>query len=74
MFGIDDPTISNYLTNERKGISYTLPDAEAARWIAAIKPVVAKWQADVTAKNLPAEDLIKLVRTEAQKRNISFPY
>lgn len=74
MFAIDDPTISNYLTNERKGISYTLPDAESARWITAIKPVVAKWQADVTAKNLPAEDLIKLVRTEAQKRNISFPY
>ncbi len=74
MFGVDDPTVSNYLTNDRKGTSYTLPDSEAARWVAAIKPVVTKWQADITAKNLPAEDLIKLVRTEAQKRTIAFPY
>ena len=73
-FAVDDPVIDKFLTTDRKGVTYTLPDAEAAKWITAIKPVVAKWQTDITAKNLPAEDLIKLVRTESQKRNISFPY
>lgn len=73
MWQKDDAFVTKTLT-DKGGSSYTLPAAEEARWIEALKPMVNKWLTGLKAKGLPADELMNIVREETSKRNAPFPY
>jgi TRAP-type C4-dicarboxylate transport system substrate-binding protein len=45
----------------------TLPPAEKAKWDARLEPIVAKWTKDMTAKGLPAAQIITDIKMMAKK-------
>jgi TRAP-type C4-dicarboxylate transport system substrate-binding protein len=73
MWQKDDTFVTKTLA-DKGGSTYTLPPAEEARWIEALKPIVNNWLAGLKAKGLPADELMNIVREETKKRNIPFPY
>ena len=73
MWQKDDAFVTKVLT-DKGGSSYTLPQAEEARWIEVLKPMVANWAAGLKAKGLPADELMDIVREETGKRDVPFPY
>lgn len=53
---------------------YLLPATEKARWIEAVKPVVAKWKETVAAKNMnPDQILNALTKAAAKYRETPYP-
>lgn len=73
MWQKDDTFVTKVLM-DKGGTTYTLPQAEEARWIETLKPIVNNWLADLKAKGLRADELMNIVREETKKRNIPFPY
>lgn len=47
----------------------TLPPEEKVKWDALLEPITAKWMVDAKAKGLPAEAIIKDIRTRLAERS-----
>jgi TRAP-type C4-dicarboxylate transport system substrate-binding protein len=73
MWQKDDAFVTKTLT-EKGGAIYTLPPAEEARCVGALKPIAANWLTGLKSKGLPADELMTIVREETKKRNVPFPY
>jgi TRAP-type C4-dicarboxylate transport system substrate-binding protein len=73
LFKNDSVALSKLLVS-RGGGSIELTADEQARWVKAVSPVAEEYLADLKKKGKPADELIKSVRDECKKRNLSFPY
>lgn len=73
LFMADAAPVAKMLT-ERGGTSTALSPEEEARWVKALTPVFTDYIAELKSKGLAVDELVTIIREEAKKRNVPFPY
>lgn len=73
LFVADAQPVAKMLV-DRGGTSTTLSQEEEARWAKVLTPVFTDYVAELKSKGLPADELVKIIREEAKKKNLQFPY